>query len=248
MSTLALPLSQQWYGCNPVGGPVVVGPNGPSPVGLVTDAAQAANGIATAASLSVEDALTFSTAAGPIGAAIGGLVALGFGLANVFSGCGITCTQATTYANAAEEKLNALLAQWNAAPVHTASMQKIYLTIVVGVFNALCTACGQPSLGDAGQRCINERLIAGAPAPWCPTSTGCDWVTTYYLPVANASDIQPDHTAQLPPQTIQTDPTASTPGATSNQTAPPVQTQDNSAVYIVAAIALLAFVKYRRSR
>lgn len=252
MSTLALPLNQQWYGCNPGLG-IAPGPNGPSPVGLVTDAAQAANGIASASALSAADELTFATAAGPIGAVIGGLVALGFGLANVFSGCGQTCVQASNYANAAEEKLNALLNQWNSAPIHTPAMQAIYLTIVVGVFNALCQACGDGS--SAGQRCINERLIQGAPAPWCPTVTGCDWVTTYYLPVANATDIVAPVQSSLPPATINPNPNPSPapPASTgapvtspSVASAPAPAIMDNSLTYVVAAVVVLAFLKYRK--
>jgi hypothetical protein len=241
--TSALTAPEQWYGCNPAAGPYrSVGPNGPSPVGLVTDAAQAA--VAISSSLSISTSVGVGAAAGPIGAAIGALVALGFGLANVFSGCGETCTQATTYANAAEEKLNQMLAQWNGSRVHTRSMQKIYLTIVVGVFNALCGACGQSSLGSAGQRCISERLVLGGSAPWCPTGTGCDWVTAYYIPVANATDIIPDQSA--PSSTVsnlQLDPTTNAVGP--QPSAAPAR--DNSATYIVAGIALAAFIKYRKA-
>lgn len=251
--TSTLTAAEQWYGCNPVGGPVPAGPSGPSPVGLVTDAAQAASAIS--ASISISESVSVAAAAGPIGAAVGALVALGFGLANVFSGCGQTCIAATQDANAAEEKLNAMLAQWNAAPTHTRSMQKIYLTICVGVFNALCQACGQPSLGDAGQRCISERLILGGTAPWCPTGTGCDWVTAYYLPVANATDIVPDETASTPQPVLNTDytqpvqtisPTTTASGAGATANGPVASAPDNSATYIVAAIAFFAFIKYRR--
>lgn len=44
--------------------------------------------------------------------------------------------------------------------------------------------CGNPALGDAGRRCIEERRRGGS-APWCPTGTGCDFFHDLRDPIAN---------------------------------------------------------------
>lgn len=237
-----------WNGCNDPSVVFATGSDGSGTArSIISDSAQAASGIIGA----MTAASTFSLATG-IGAAAIGLTALGFAIANIFSGCGETCTAATTYANAAEDKLNQILTAWDSVTPHPRSMQVAALTIIVGTFTALCKACGQSSLGSAGQRCISERLVAGAPAPWCPTNTGCDWVTTYYLPIANATDIVPDEQVNnvTPPIVNVAPPTVTQPGnqPSTNQPSTVSSTKDNSATYIVAAVVLLALIKFKRSK
>lgn len=239
MSSATLPV---WNGCNDPSVVFATGPDGAATArSIMSGAAQAASGITSIVTLG-------ATATG-IGAAIGGLVALGFAISNIFSGCGDTCTMATTYANAAEDKLNQIIDTWNNAPSpKPRSMQLAALTIVVGTFTALCKACGSGSLGDAGKRCIDERLIQGAPAPWCPTSTGCDWVTTYYLPIRNATDIVDDSQAvnNPPPGVIQPNYTQAMLGAATQPSQATIPT-DNIAFYIVGALVLAALIKYRQA-
>lgn len=46
--------------------------------------------------------------------------------------------------------------------------------------------CGDPDLGAAGHRCIDERKRGGV-APWCPTGAGCDAFIAFRDPIANDS-------------------------------------------------------------
>lgn len=54
--------------------------------------------------------------------------------------------------------------------------------------------CGNPELGSAGERCIDERRRGGV-APWCPTSDhrGCDYFTTLRDPIENDPDVREDN-------------------------------------------------------
>ena len=54
--------------------------------------------------------------------------------------------------------------------------------------------CGNPALGDAGVRCVNERLVRGGTAPWCPSPDhrGCDYLTSTRDPIANDLAVVPD--------------------------------------------------------
>jgi len=63
--------------------------------------------------------------------------------------------------------------------------QETALNAVDQLLAALEEGCGQSTMGDAGQRCISERLVRGGSAPWCPTGTGCDYFTEYRDPIAN---------------------------------------------------------------
>lgn len=129
--------------------------------------------------------------AGPIAA---GIAVLGVALANVFSGCGDTCEEATQYANQAETILAQNLQTYMSAPVHYRSLQAGALNNATVAMQALQQACSNPALGAAGQRCISERLVKGGSAPWCtlPGGVGCDWITAYYDPIANDPNVVPD--------------------------------------------------------
>lgn len=54
-------------------------------------------------------------------------------------------------------------------------------------------SCDIPEMGEPGQRCVRERERGGS-APWCPTTTGCDWFALYLDPIANDPDVKPDPT------------------------------------------------------
>src|SRR5882724_4324030 len=65
--------------------------------GTTQIAAIAAQGAATTGALL--SALSISAMAGPIGAAVAGIIAVGIGIAQLFKGCGQTCVMATQVAN-----------------------------------------------------------------------------------------------------------------------------------------------------
>jgi hypothetical protein len=129
------------------------------------------------------------------------LIAVGSLIANMFHGCGQTCVVATQDAN----KIGALLDQNQAAymnaPVHYKSLQAAALNNINTLAAALQQACSDPSLGQAGQRCISERLVRRA----CPSTLNdsnigggqikfCDYWSFYYDPIANDPNVVPDPT------------------------------------------------------
>lgn len=113
-------------------------------------------------------------------------------IAKLFSGCGQTCTQATQFANQAASALDQMKAAYFAQPVRYKSSQTAALSYFDQIAGWLQQACSNPALGDAGRRCISERLVHGGTAPWCPTGTGCDWITAYRDPIANDAGVVPD--------------------------------------------------------
>jgi hypothetical protein len=138
--------------------------------------------------------------AGPVGAAIGAVIAVGALIANMFHGCGQTCIVASQDADKFEVPLKQNLAAYMSAPVHYASLQAAALNNVDTLFAALQQACSDPNLGDAGRRCISERLDPGA-CHWrnaggnTPAGSGdqCwNWVKGYRDPIANDPNVVPD--------------------------------------------------------
>lgn len=115
-------------------------------------------------------------------------------IASMFKGCGQTCVEATKIADQAGAALQGLHDQYWALPVHYRSAQSAFIDAFNQIVNYVRQACGNPALGDAGQRCMSERIVRGGTAPWCPTADhrGCDWYTTMYDPVANDPNVVPD--------------------------------------------------------
>lgn len=147
-------------------------------------------------------------AAGPIGIAVAGLTMLGFAIASQFHGCGQTCVAATDIANKVATYLEQNLKTYMDAPVHYASMQAAALNNFDFGLNALIQGCSNPALGDAGRRCISERIRGGA-SNWCcaspvsvrvgdsdcnksPCCTGCDMYVSLRDPIANDPNVVPD--------------------------------------------------------
>lgn len=132
--------------------------------------------------------------AGPVGAAIAGILAIAPLIVNLFKGCGQTCIAATKIANQAATVLGQNFQAYSSSPTRTVSMQAAALNNVKTIFAALQQGCSDPALGAAGQRCISERLVRGGTAPWCPNPghTGCDWYALYYDPIANDPGVVPD--------------------------------------------------------
>jgi uncharacterized protein (DUF697 family) len=133
-----------------------------------------------------------------VGPMIGGIVAAVGALTSLIGGLfapDLTKVQATHIVDQVEAAaLNPLLAQWRSlAPEQkTQSAQAATLKLIDQALDAVRQGCSNPALGEAGQRCISERLIHGGTAPWCPTSTGCDWITLYRDPIANDPEVHPD--------------------------------------------------------
>ena len=130
-----------------------------------------------------------------IGAALTGFVT------QMFQGCGQTCIIATQTVNQIEPYLQRNLDMYMSAPVHYRSVQEKALAVFDTGWDAVLRGCGNPQLGDAGVRCINERKLGGE-APWCPTADhkGCDWWTLYRLPIANDPNVVDD---PVPPSILE---------------------------------------------
>jgi uncharacterized protein (DUF697 family) len=133
-----------------------------------------------------------------IGPIVGGIVAAVGALTSLVGGLfapDLTKVQATHIVDQIElQVLNPLLAQWQALTPEqkTVSAQRAALQVVDSAFASVRQGCSNPALGTAGQKCISERLVQGGTAPWCPTSTGCDWVTAYRVPIASDPEVHPD--------------------------------------------------------
>jgi hypothetical protein len=134
----------------------------------VTGGAMMANQIATAgAATTVSLLVGLSVISGPVGAVVGGLIAIGSMVASLFGGCGQTCVQATNIANQVGGVMNQNVTQYLAAPVHYQSLQAAALNNFDTAWAALVQACSNPQLGAAGQRCISDRQ-----------SGSCKWKTS----------------------------------------------------------------------
>jgi hypothetical protein len=177
-----------------------IGMNGVDPTNPATDLTLAGSLTATTASvlLATGAAATggtiaaISTLAGPIGAAAGALVGI-FMQVIADSGCGQTCIISSDYANKVTAALQQLVQAYQSSG-HTKSEQTATLNAIDYAFAQLNQLCGNPQLGNAGKRCISERLVRGGTAPWCPLPghTGCDYYTAYRDPVANDPNVVPD--------------------------------------------------------
>lgn len=153
---------------------------------LSTGSGQAANFLNTVA--------PFTGPAAPFVAAAGAVASMVSQVAAMFQGCGQTCVETSDAANQAGAIATQIRDNYLAEPVHYASLQQIAVDGIQKIFAQLQQVCSNPAMGAAGQRCISERLVKGGTAPWCPTSTGCDWITVILDPVLNDPDVVPDPT------------------------------------------------------
>lgn len=146
---------------------------------------------ATGASTATALLGAFGVIGGPVGIAIGGMIQLGLALANVFSGCGQTCVQASNIANQVSSYLDQLFWKYMNSPVHYASMQSAFLASFDSAWAALEKACSDPNLQAAGQRCISDRQSGActwkaSPGGWSQDSTG-KWTFTPYGPAGSGN-------------------------------------------------------------
>lgn len=162
--------------------------------GLGSEAGQMAITYAAATGAMLLKAAPATGPAAPFVAAAGAILSLGAAIGNLFHGCGATCIQSSEFANQFQQAVQQLKDYYFAQPVHYRSLQKLTLNEMQKAADALRQACGDPALGDAGKRCIAERLVRGGPAPWCPTPdhTGCGFWETFYDPIANDPNVVED--------------------------------------------------------
>lgn len=111
----------------------------------------------------------------------------------VNKGCGATCIQASKWADQAQAAAEDIKRQyWGTPTPRPRSLQQNALAALQSIFQALQSACSDPALGDAGRRCLSERLVEGGTAPWCPSGTGCDYWTAYYRPIEKDPNVVSD--------------------------------------------------------
>jgi len=124
-----------------------------------------------------------------------GVTALAGAIASM-TGCGGTCIEATNFANQAAQAAQQILVTYYAIPApRTASQQAGALQAIQQIMQQMQQACSNPALGDAGKRCISERLTPDASPPGCvntaspgmtpgdpgiPAGSPCNFYT-YYL-------------------------------------------------------------------
>ena len=112
--------------------------------------------------------------AGPF---IAAAAAIAVSIEKLFSGCGATCTQATSIANQVGNLLAQNAQAYVAQPVRTTSMQTAALATFDNAWAQLVAACGNPALGVAGQNCISQRQQGGcqwksSPGGWVQNADG----------------------------------------------------------------------------
>jgi len=178
-------------------------------LGVLTGQTGAIAATAQAGAAAVTSTLVaLGTIGGPVGAAIAGMISLAGVIANMFSGCGQTCVEASDIANQVGDYLEQMLDTYMAAPVHYASMQAAYIQNFNSAWNSLVQACSNPQLQAAGQRCVTDRQRGACTwkasqggwqgntyVPWGPSGSGSacwNWFVGYLDPVANDPTVVPD--------------------------------------------------------
>lgn len=114
------------------------------------------------------------------------------------AGCGETCIATSNWANQAAAALEDIKSKYFAQKVRTRSSQNYTLQIIDQIFEELRALCSKPETGDAGRRCISERLVRGVRAGYCDTANPpappgeCNWLVFYRDPVANDTGVVED--------------------------------------------------------
>jgi len=154
-----------------------------SGLGDVTKTQLAQAGITTGVSSTAAILMATGAVTGPVGLAIAGAAVLAGYIAQAFSGCGATCTQATAIVNQIEPYLKQNVSNYLAlATPRPKSAQAAALNVFNSAWSNVLAACSNASLGDAGVRCISDRNRGGK---W-------DWFSYYYDPIANDSSVYDD--------------------------------------------------------
>lgn len=152
-----------------------------------------AAGGAAGTSIGVFAPIVFGAAAGPIGIAVGAVIAAGAAIVSALgigSGCGPTCVQATQVVNQAEPTFQANLDAYENGVIDQSTAQANYNNM----WAAIKQACsGIP--GAAGTNCVGDReqgackwKQTGQPQyPGQPAYGDCwNWYEAYYRPLTLA--------------------------------------------------------------
>jgi hypothetical protein len=112
--------------------------------------------------------------AGPF---IAAAASIAVSIEKLFSGCGATCTEATSIANQVGDLLTQNAQAYVNSPVRTVSMQTAALQVFDNAWAQLVQACGNPQLGTAGQNCVSQRQEGGcqwksSPGGWTQNADG----------------------------------------------------------------------------
>jgi hypothetical protein len=139
--------------------------------------------------------------AAPFVAAAGAAAELVGAVANLFSGCGATCTLATSIVNQVEPYLQTNMENYFTNANRTTADQQVALSTFDQMWSIVESKCGQPNLGSAGSACINDRGPNGCLAkttaneypmyssvPY-PVGECWNWFVGYRDPIAN--DVPP---------------------------------------------------------
>ena len=138
-------------------------------------------------------AAPFTGPAAPFVAAAGAAAAL-LAAMGVGSGCGQTCVISTKYANQAEAVLKQNLQTYLAQRPRYYSAQQAALGVFNAVWNDMVAQCSNPSLGNAGVRCITDRQSGACKSEWMTNGQCWNWWIGYHDPIANDGTVQPDPT------------------------------------------------------
>ena len=148
-----------------------------------------ASGLFTAAALTPPPA--------NVALAIAGAVATLLATFGVGSGCGETCVLSTKYANDAEKLLQQNHDAYFAHPApRDPSLQKFHLMAFDTIWNDLVQQCSNPSLGNAGKRCISDRQRGAC--VWKSNGQCWNWFLGYRDNIASDPDVaQPSVTSAV---------------------------------------------------
>jgi hypothetical protein len=165
--------------------------------------------IASAVGFAIGTAVGGPVLGGLVSGSITAATALVVAVEKLFSGCGATCTEATTIVNQVEPYLQQNNQLYFSNPNRTTADQAVALSTVQQIFQTIQTQCGNSALGVAGQNCISDRLGSGmnqgssscvfgmttaneyppyASVPY-PVGVCWNWVLAYYDPILN--DVPP---------------------------------------------------------
>jgi hypothetical protein len=171
----------------------VTGPNIVGTVGTATGAAITA-AATTVGGTSLFGVLGVSALAGPVGIAVGGIVAAAAaiaGMLGVGQGCGQTCVQATSIVNQAEPILKQNLAAYQSGQIDQATAISNYNQ----VWQSVLTACAAIP-GTAGQNCVGDRQ-QGACHYKDATGNCWNWYIGYYVPLLTVVPSNTTNTSSL---------------------------------------------------
>jgi hypothetical protein len=152
----------------------------------------------------IMSAAPFAGPAAPIVAIVGAVVTVAGKIIQFVGwgdGCGQNCIITSDWANKAEALLRQNIDAYFSSPLRNQSTQAAALGGFDAIWAQLATACGNPNLGGAGQRCTGDRergackwkQTGESPWPGGPKLGECwNWFSAYRDPIANDTGVVPD--------------------------------------------------------